>query len=174
MKLAATLIGIVSAADLYGATLNVGDGDVFTRSTLSHATEFFDEGRVVPYFGPDGQWHETHGWVSLYGALAGGQYFFTDLFSLSNTNTVNVSWDFTGSDYTLKWIIAFNENTEQLFRVNGNAKLVGSDNITLPNGVDGIAFYGTGPGTRAGDSGSSWLLLTIALIPLLRKCQPTS
>src|SRR5262245_58121424 len=52
---------------------------------------FFDEARIVPSGGVN-----YHGWVGQYGALNGGQYFFTDLFNLGPSPTAGVSWNFAG------------------------------------------------------------------------------
>src|SRR6187549_2447880 len=44
------------------------------------------------------------GWVSQFGILNGGQYFFTDLFSQPHGPTAHVSWNFGNSGYWLRYI----------------------------------------------------------------------
>jgi hypothetical protein len=130
--------------------------------------EFFDEARIVPYFGTDGQWHDVHGWVSLYGAVDGGTIMRTNLFDLTDTTTVNVSWNFTGTDYGLRWIVAWEaDGTTELFKFGRLQGIEGAGDITMPDGVKIIDFYGVGPETAIPDSGTTAELLFLGLICLV-------
>src|SRR5882724_4878710 len=102
MKAQLTILTCLIAGSAHASTLNeTTDLALFERSTNQHASEFFDEARIVPYFGTDHQWHDQHGFVGLYGALNGGTLFTTDLFTLSDTTTTGVSWNFAGTDYSM-------------------------------------------------------------------------
>lgn len=143
------------------------NASVLNEATLDSKlnSSFLDECRIIPYVGPDGQTHNPHGWVSLYGSLNGGATFFTDLFTNEDTSTVNVSWDFIANGYRMKWIVAVGDETK-LFRVGRNFQTFASGNVTMPNGVEVLDFYGTSPYATP-DSGTTFSLLFLSLFGLL-------
>jgi len=143
----------LTSADVLNPT---SDYETFYQSTSRGYTEFFDEYRTVPYIGPDGQEHNPQGWVSLYGSLSGGTLFFTD--------TNNVSWDFTNTPYTIRWILAYSVDSETLFKI-GSASLKGQ--ATLPSSTKIVGFYGTSSISKVPESGMTLTLLVIGLIILL-------
>lgn len=77
---------------------------------------FFDEARSTPY--TIGNVTYPPGWVSQFGVLDGGQYFFTDLFSKPPDVNAQVSWNFSGSDKWLKYIDVFGVDSAGTYWTN--------------------------------------------------------
>ena len=113
------------------------------------------------------------GWVSQFGHLNGGTNFFTDLIG-NGGPTANVSWDFNSlpgygmrillverSDGQTDWANLYAVGTRFLITDPG-------DMITLHDGVNisSIAFYGRTPTSPVPDTGSTLMLLGIALLAL--------
>jgi hypothetical protein len=126
-------------------------------------------------------WHQItffdsanpQGWVSQFGHLNGGTNFFTSLIG-DGGPTANVSWDFSslpgysmrillveGSDGPTDWANLYAVGTRFLITNPG-------DMVTLHDGVNinSIAFYGRTPTSPVPDTGSTLMLLGIALLAL--------
>jgi hypothetical protein len=148
-----------------------------------HLFTFFDEARVVPYDGPHGTKIDAHGWISLYGALNGGQFFFTDLFDIDPTPTAQIWWDFAGSGASLYRVFLWGRNAdglpwEHIYGIPEGDRYAsaGLENVTLGAGVDigSIAFYGRPASWPAPESGSTAALLVLALGGILGLAQRSS
>jgi hypothetical protein len=139
-----------------------------------HRIFFFDEARVIPSIGTDGQIHQWHGWVSLYGVLNGGTLFTTDLIENDPTPNAIVSWDFADTGYAMRWLDIFGTDAdgnawEHIYRVNGHRAINQfSGNLALNGEVNigSIAFYGATPGLSVPDTTNPLALLVIALFLL--------
>jgi len=97
ITLLAILLSPLAYADLIDLTpggFNVDNGlpPAFTRLQTQL---FFDEAAFGTFNLPTGPTF-IDGWVSQFGVLNGGQFFFTNLFSVSPTATASISWNFTG------------------------------------------------------------------------------
>ncbi len=140
----------------------------FLNQTAGPNLLFFDEARSTPYT-INGVTYPP-GWVSQFGVLNGGQYFFTDLFSRPPDVTAQVSWNFTGSDKWLVYMDLFGIDSDgntwdNLYRVPYGYRLDDLDTVELNGIVDiiGISFYGTDP-LHVPDSGSTAVYLVLSLI----------
>jgi hypothetical protein len=137
-------------------------------------TGFYDEA-ALGFFNGVGGTVFYQGWVSKYGILNGGQYFFTDLFSQPSAPTANVSWNFGNSGYWLEYIDVVGWDqiggpaVDNLYRVPWNSRLSSQDVVTLDGRqhITGIAFYGHNPALPIPDSGSTALLLPIGVAGLI-------
>jgi hypothetical protein len=149
----------------------------FVNATAGSNLLFFDEAISVPYtiYGPTPVY--PPGWVSQFGVLNGGQYFFTDLFSNPPDLAAQVSWNFSGSDKWLTYIDVFGRDSQgtawsNLYGVPYGDRFGGSGTVTLNGATDirSIAFYGTDP-LHVPDSGATALLLAIgtACVGILRR-----
>lgn len=116
------------------------------------------------------------GWVSLFGALNGGTYFFADIDVTGPVPTTTISWDFTGTDFYLKFVLADGFERSNLFAVPYLQRLESSGTIVI-DGIDNIqnlSFYGNIPGTTIPDAGSTIGLFFIglaSLYPVIKKGQ---
>src|SRR6266487_866207 len=72
---------------------------------------FFDEA-AHGVFGPPPTYY--NGWVSQYGALNGETYFFTNLFTLGDTPSASIWWNFNGAPngYWLSTIDVFGRRAD--------------------------------------------------------------
>jgi hypothetical protein len=133
------------------------------NAQVSNQIDFFDE-------------HTRSGWVSQFGVLNGGTYFFTDL--TFGMTTANVSWDFTGiDDFSMRWINVFGSDANgdawgHVYQVGGGEWF--DSNGSLPVILNGdaeiwsISFFGRSPFTnRVPDAGSSLALFGIAVAGLV-------
>jgi hypothetical protein len=100
-----------------------------------------------------------------------GQYFTVNMVS---GNTWQVSWNLTGSGFTLDGALIKDGNVQgkgQLYRfygVSADEKLVGSGTVTFDNPVKNIShisFFGS-PGGQVPDGGTTVMLLGAALSTL--------
>lgn len=114
-----------------------------------------------------------NGWVSQFGILNGGQYFFTDLFTQPPSPTANVSWDFGNSGYWMKYIDVVGRDQAgnslaNLYRVPWGYRLTDQDIVTVNGQMDiiSIAFYGRNPALPIPDSGGTFSFLLSALLCL--------
>jgi len=143
-------------------------------SNWAHAT-FFDEAAHGWFNTPNGPEY-FNGWVSRYGKINGGQFFFTNLFDFAATNTAEIWWDFTPSPYWLTYVTTWGrgpsgEFLEKTYEVHFTTweMSAGHEMVNLPDGyeIHSIAFYGTNfvpePSTPA------LLAFGILAIPLLRR-----
>ena len=115
---------------------------------------FFDDAAHGWFDTPEGRQY-INGWVSLYGTLNGGTYFFTNIFSLpGNTPSALMWWDFTGEPdgYYLTGILVEGFQADgqtpwaNIYAVQGMERMqsLGEHLITL-NGmasISDISFYG--------------------------------
>lgn len=94
-----------------------------------------------------------NGWVSQFGVLNGGTYFFTNLINGVPLSTALVSCDFLGSPYTMRYVDVVGSNNgdfwESVYLVTGATRLDSNgwletllDETVI---IDSIAFYGTTP-----------------------------
>jgi hypothetical protein len=109
-----------------------------------------------------------NGWDSLYGALNGGTYFFTNLIGNPGP-TANVSWDFTTlPGWSMSVLLIEGEMWGHLYGVGGRFDTVDlGDLVTLHDGLNitSLAFYGRNPDSASvPDSGSTLALMGIALV----------
>jgi hypothetical protein len=92
------------------------------------------------------------GWISRFGALNGGTFFFTDLFTLGDTPTASIWWNMTGAPggFWMTMIYVFGRAQdgtpwEHLYRVGGRSRFIDSGEIVTLNGevsITQIGFYG--------------------------------
>ena len=132
---------------------------------------FYDEAAFGIFKLPGGPTF-IKGWVSQFGILNGGQYFFTDLFTQPPGPTAHVSWNFGNSGYWLQYIdvVGFDQTgtLANLYRVPYGSRLTDEDIVTL-NGqmiIKGIAFYGRNPALPIPESGGTFSLLLFAFLCL--------
>jgi hypothetical protein len=133
---------------------------------------FYDEAAFGTFDLPGGPTF-IKGWVSQFGILNGGQYFFTDLFTHPHGPTAHVSWNFGNSGYWLQYIdvVGFDESGNSLanlYQVPWGSRLTDEDIVTL-NGqmiIKGIAFYGRNPALPIPESGGTFSLLLFAFLCL--------
>jgi hypothetical protein len=109
---------------------------------------FFDEAAHGFFDLPEGQFY-FDGWVSMFGELDGGTYFFTDLFG-RDTPSASIWWDFRHTTWTLTMIDVWGRKSdgtawEHIYAVRPNKarksqpELVTVDGMTF---IQGISFYG--------------------------------
>jgi hypothetical protein len=137
---------------------------------------FFDEAAHGWFDLPGGRQY-LNGWVSQYGALNGGTYFFTDLFTLGDTPNASIWWNFNGAPngYWLSTIDVFGRRAdgtawENIYGVPWSDRFVSLENQLV--GLDGyttimgISFYGLNPATVP-DQANTGALLLLAVIAVL-------
>ena len=135
------------------------------------ANGFYDEAEALPYTIYDPNVVYPPGWVSQFGILNGGQYFFTDLFTHSLAPTASVSWNFGNSGHWLLYIdvFGFDQTTgadlANLYQVTGASAFKGQDILTLNGQMDitSISFYGRNPALPIPDQQGTFGLLLLAL-----------
>jgi hypothetical protein len=168
----ATLISVATTAhahliDLTPGGFQVENGIPPAFNEMQRQT-FFDEAAHGVF--NDGQLLD--GWVSLYGSLNGGTYFFTDLFG-RDTPTASVSWNIAGAPYGLwmsiimttsvasgeVWYNIYRVSQDQLFEGSGIVTVNGRDNISS------IAYFGTNH--IVADNGTSILLFALGLLAIV-------
>ncbi len=141
---------------------------------------FFDEA-AHGVFGPPPTYY--NGWVSQYGALNGETYFFTNLFTLGDTPSASIWWNFNGAPngYWLSTIDVFGRRAdgtpwENIYAVpRGDRFLSPGDQIVTLDGIVtimGISFYGLNPATvpEKVNTGAI-LLLAVSAILLTHEAQ---
>jgi|SRR5947207_1405108 hypothetical protein len=167
-KLIATILictaGAANASliDLTPGGFNPGDGlpPSFRRT---QTRTFFDSAN-------------PNGWVSRYGHINGGTYFFTDLMDLGPTPSASIWWNFMGQPegYWLDTILVEgrDENGDaiaHIYGVRGRELFISNSEYTvILNGfgtIFSIAFYGL---NEIPDTGSTALLFGLALVALMR------
>jgi hypothetical protein len=126
---------------------------------------FFDGGTVF-----------YQGWVSAFGILNGGQYFFTDLFNqATNPTTANVWWDFGDSGYWMMYIDVVGWDGDgstglvaNLYQVQARDAFSSQDVVTLDGiqHITGISFYGRNPAIPLPDTGTTIGLLLFGFLIL--------
>ena len=111
------------------------------------SVHFFDEAAQGWFDTPEGRRYFNE-WVSLYGDLDGGVYFFTNLFALHNPRTARIWWNFIyAPQYSLGYIHVWGRKStgvswEHLYLVRH--QFAGEGPVTLDGatGIQSIAFYG--------------------------------
>jgi hypothetical protein len=110
------------------------------------------------------------GWVSAFGILNGGQYFFTDLFTNNPSPFADVWWNFGNSDYKLLYVDVFGfvpggKSVDNLYQVTHQDTLNGNFQVTLDGitNITSISFYGRNPALPVPDSGFTLTLLSGAV-----------
>ena len=137
----------------------------------SHVAQYgFYDSAAFGYFdnGPNSKIF-LKGWVSSFGILNGGTYFFTDLFlQSSNPTSSNVWWNFTGTNYWILYIDVSGNGLSNLYQVTHGDGQISSDTITI-NGITEItqiAFYGRNPALPIPDTGSALSLFGLSILAL--------
>jgi hypothetical protein len=133
---------------------------------------FFDEAAFGTFDLPSGPTF-INGWVSQFGVLNGGQFFFTNLFQVSPTASTLIWWNFAGQSDG-DWLTAIDlfgrtangTAVENIYRVPWGDRFQspGDQTVTLDGSTQimGISFYGLNPATVP-DSGNTLALLGLAL-----------
>jgi hypothetical protein len=128
---------------------------------------FFDEARSYQGF---------TGWVSQFGVLNGGTYFFADLTLNGIEPSAAVNWNFDAlPQYGVRWldVVGFNDGDfwESVYLVTGPTMFdSGGDLLLTLNGtidINSIGFYGVTPTTRVPDGGSTIALMGLGLAALI-------
>ena len=103
---------------------------------------FFDEMIAVPYEINGVEY--PPGWVSQFGVLNGGTYFFCHIDRTGPVPVTIIRWDFTGSDYYLDTIYIHDNETDftSLYKIQIGNRGVGRVTIDNFKRLDHIAFYG--------------------------------
>lgn len=132
---------------------------------------FFDEAAFGTFNLPTGP-KFFDGWVSQFGVLNGGQYFFTNLFSVSPTASASISWNFNGApngDW-LSTIDVFTQTptgtvNENIYGVPWGQRFDGTGTVTIDgtSQINGISFYGLNPATVT-DGGMTLTLFSLSLL----------
>jgi hypothetical protein len=137
---------------------------------------FFDEAAFGTFDLPSGPTF-IDGWVSQFGVLNGGQFFFTNLFQVSPTASALIWWNFNGApngDW-LSTIDVFGRRAdgtavENIYAVPwGDRFLSPSDQTVTLDGITtimGISFYGLNPATVPEQTDTAALLM-LALSAIL-------
>ncbi len=137
---------------------------------------FFDEAAFGTFNLPTGTTF-IDGWVSQFGVLNGGQFFFTNLFDVSPTASALTWWNFNGapngdwlSTILVEGKTADGTTLDNIYGVPWGDRFVSPGNQTvIVDGsaqIFGISFYGLNPATVP-ESGSSLSLLISACFTLL-------
>src|SRR6266516_3477987 len=138
-------------------------------------TQIFFDTRAHGVVGPPPRYY--NGWVSQYGALNGGTYFFTNLFTLGDTPGASISWNFNGAPngYWLSTIDVFGRRAdgtawESIYGVPWSDRFLSlSDQLVTLDGfttIMGISFYGLNPETVP-DKVNTGALLLLAVSAIL-------
>src|SRR6266487_62596 len=109
------------------------------------------------------------GWVSQFGVLNGGVYFFSNIDVTGPVSETTISWNFTGnSTYWLSDIylsgLPGDPAIVHLYHVSRNERLLGEGSITLDGiiPIGQIGFYGISQ-SFVPDSGTTFLLFGLAV-----------
>lgn len=156
-----SLINVTPGGWHYADHGNVGPAVIndILYSENHHQLEFFDEAR-------------PGGWISRYGTLNGGVYFFTDLIS-QEESTALVSWNFAGlPGYSMLWLDVFGFNNgdpwESVYRVPWSLRIDsdGWQPVTLDGNVliSSISFYGQSPNSVVPEGGNTLYMAMLAYI----------
>jgi hypothetical protein len=131
---------------------------------------FFDSISAIPYE----LYGQTYppGWVSKFGILNGGVYFFSNLDKTGPVTNSTISWNFTGTDFWLRELYVWGRVNDSatltnLYRVPWSDRFQSDGTVTL-NGItniEQIAFYGTDP-SHVPDGGMSLSLFILSLLAL--------
>jgi hypothetical protein len=126
--------------------------------------QFFDSMTSVPTSG------FPAGWISQFGILNGGTFFFAHIDESGPVPTTEISWDFSGSNFFLLAVLVegLDNDLKNLYRIRFTdpARTEGSATITI-NGtanIFDIAFFGNDHFVL--DSGWTIVLFFIGLISL--------
>ena len=157
------LILLITVTTTFGQLIDLTPGGFDPEQGLPPAffqlqeQVFFDEAAHGWFQLPNGQ-HYFNGWVSMFGELDGGTYFFTNLFVLGDTPSASVWWDFrTLNNYGLTMINVWGRKPdgtswEHIYGVRRGLQkmshpvLVTLDGMTF---INSIAFYGSDSVRRA-------------------------
>lgn len=168
------LVATIARADIID--LNPGGSSDLTPEFLHFINEqydtgnglllFFDEMRPAPYT-INGVTYPA-GWVSQFGVLNGGTYFFSNLDQTGPVPTTTISWDMTGSGFCcLRYVLAESfGGLRDLFLITKPDDMSGSTTITIDGhtNIDSLSFYGRV--NEIPDSGTTIVLLIFALLIL--------
>jgi len=144
-------------------------------------TQIFFDQAAHGVFGPPPRYY--NGWVSQYGTLNGGTYFFTNLFDLGDTPSASIWCNFNGAPngYWLSTIDVFGRRSdgtawENIYAVPwGDRFLSPGDQIVTLDGITtimGISFYGLNPATVPEKvNTAAILLLAVSAILLAYEAQ---
>ncbi len=111
---------------------------------------FFDEAAHGVFCLPTGCEYFNR-WVSMFGELNGGTYFFTDLFRIGDSPSASVWWDFRQDNHGMTMLDVWGRKPdgtvrEHIYGVPRNKArreqpvMVTLDGMTI---IESIAFYGT-------------------------------
>jgi hypothetical protein len=137
-----------------------------TGSPFGAGEQFFDEA--------DFNFGGHTGWVSQFGVLNGGTYFFTDLFTISPWTTASVWWNFPPAFQGLSsrmnaiWVYG-TDGVENLYFVGGGDLAMSGPRSVTADGkgtIDAITFFGKF-NQRVPDTGKSITLLGLSLIGIV-------
>jgi hypothetical protein len=126
---------------------------------------FFDEAGHGTFYLPDGPTY-FDGWISRYGRLNGGRYFFTDLFG-RDTPTASVFWNMPGAPdhfgMTMLDVVGVLDGViwDNIYYVPPSDRFIIPAtlvNVHPGTNILGISFYG------APDSGSTIVLFGLTLL----------
>jgi hypothetical protein len=134
---------------------------------------FYDTAAFGWFDTPEGKTF-VRGWVSTFGILNGGQYFFTDLFTNNPSPFADVWWNFGNSGYPLLYVDVFGfvpggNSVANLYQITHQDTLNGRFQVTLDGvtHITSISFYGRNPALPVPDSGFTLTLLSEAVGALL-------
>ncbi len=141
-------------------------------------TQILFDTAALGYFQTPGGTQYYNGWVSQYGALNSGTYFFTNLFDLGDTASAAIWWNFNGAPngYWSSTIDVFGRTAngtpwENIYGVpRGERFLSPSDQIVTLDGITtimAISFYGLNPATVPEKANTGALLLLAVSVILL-------
>jgi len=157
-KVAILLICLASLcrADIVDLTPGGFEGDPLPPSFFKlFELDFFDEAAHGVFNLPGSRKQYLNQWVSQYGDLDGGKYFFTNIFILPrHTPSAQVWWSFPGMpirppNFSLGMLDIFGRKSdgtpwEHLYLVRGPNRFFGQTTVTLDGdtGIESISFYG--------------------------------
>jgi hypothetical protein len=182
MKTLLTIITLALSTSVHAALINLTPGGWEYAAHTNNAPPpllqllhqeahndiaFYDEARSYQGF---------QGWVSQFGVLNGGTYFFADLTLNGIEPFAAVNWNFDAlPQYGVRFldVVGFNNGDfwESIYLVTGNTMFdSGGDLLLSLNGtidINSISFYGTTPTTTVPDSGSTIALMGLGLVALI-------
>lgn len=132
---------------------------------------FYDQAAFGWFNLPEGRTF-LRGWVSRFGILNGGQYFFTDLFTNDPSTVANVSWNFAGTAYRMLYVDVVGWNGDgtglvaNLYKATSGMSGSGQVSLDGVQNITGIAFYGRNPAVIT-DSGSTVALLGMGIFAVI-------
>ena len=111
---------------------------------------FFDEAAHGFFQLPEGEVY-LNGWVSMFGELNGGVFFWTNLFRIGDSPSASIWWDFRQTDNGMTMINVWGPKPdgtirEHIYGVQRNKMrrtppvVITLDGMTI---IQSIAFYGT-------------------------------